>query len=57
MAVRTYSIPEKNREELEIEAAVRAHCKKHHMNISAVIVSLLRGYAIQEGIINERGPQ
>lgn len=52
--VRTYSIPDKSKADVAMITKVIAHCKKRHINLSSVIVSLIRTWATEQGIIDEQ---
>lgn len=52
MAIKTYSIPESDREAIALDAAVRAYCKRHHLNMSGVIVEMIKMWAKEKGLDN-----
>ncbi len=51
--IQTFSIPDKDTKDVELINAIAVHCKRKHINRSALIVSLLKTWAEQKGITNE----
>jgi hypothetical protein len=53
MPVKTYSIPDKDKEDVALIDNVSKYCKKHHVNMSGLVVSLLKTWAKEKGITHE----
>lgn len=51
MPVFTFSVPAKNKQQLEAIEALKAHCENHHLNFSSVVASSLE--KLLEELANE----
>lgn len=51
--VKTYSIPAKNKGDVAAVTKVIKHCRANHINLSSVIVSLIKTWAKEQGILDE----
>lgn len=52
MAVFTFSTPDKFPQEEELIKRIKAHCRKHHLNFSGIVLECLRKYE-EEKLSNE----